>query len=112
MEKFTKVLESKRFIPDPSIIKKYASYIIPLYLNGILKCEDKLLDEYLELYKGGNRFKNANTVTDIEILAIKNIFENPTTLSGFTQLKSDIENKCVKLQNFLRKYLQITSQFK
>ena len=112
MEKFTKVVESKRFIPDPSILKKYAAYIVPLYLNGILKCEEKLLDEYLELYKVTNKYKNLNTVTDLEIMAIKNIFENPTTLVGFTQLKTDVENKCVKLQNFLRKYLQDTSQFK
>jgi hypothetical protein len=112
MEKFTKVVESKRFIPDPSILKKYAAYIVPLYLNGILKCEEKLLDEYLELYKVTNKYKNLNTVTDLEIMAIKNIFENPTTLVGFNQLKTDVENKCVKLQNFLRKYLQDTSQFK
>lgn len=112
MEKFTKVVESKRFIPDPSILKKYAAYIVPLYLNGILKCEEKLLDEYLELYKVTNKYKNLNTVTDLEIMAIKNIFENPTTLVGFNQLKADVENKCVKLQNFIRKYLQDTSQFK
>lgn len=112
MEKFTKVVESKRFIPDPSILKKYASYIIPLYLNGILKCEEKLLDEYLDLYKVTNKYKNLNTVTDLEIMAIKNIFDNPTTITGFNQLKSDVENRCSKLQNFLRKYLQDPSQFK
>ena len=112
MEKFTKVVESKRFIPDPSILKKYASFIIPLYLNGQLKCDEKLIDEYLELYKSTNKYKNVNTVTDLEIMAIKNIFDNPTTISGFSQMKSDVDNKCVKLQNFLRKNLQDPSQFK
>jgi hypothetical protein len=112
MEKFTKVVESKRFIPDPSILKKYAAYIVPLYLNGLIKCDEKLIDEYLDLYKTANKYKNLNTVTDLEIAAIKNIFENPTTITGFGQVKSDVENKCVKLQNFLKKYLQDTSQFK
>ena len=112
MEKFTKVVESKRFIPDPSILKKYASYIIPLYLNGILKCDEKLIDEYLELYKSSNKYKNVNTVTDLEIMAIKNIFDNPTTITGFNQMKSDVENRCSKLQTFLRKHLQDTTQFK
>ena len=112
MEKFTKVVESKRFIPDPSILKKYASYIIPLYLNGTLKCDEKLLDEYLELYKSSNKYKNVNMVTDLEIMAIKNIFDNPTTISGFNQMKLDVDNKCTKLQNFLRKHLQDNTQFK
>jgi hypothetical protein len=112
MEKFTKVVESKRFIPDPSILKKYASFIVPLYINGTLKCDEKLIDEYLELYKSPNKYKNVNTVTDLEIMAIKNIFDNPTTITGFSQMKSDVDNKCVKLQNFLRKNLQDPSKFK
>jgi len=112
MEKFTKVVESKRFIPDPSILKKYASFIIPLYLNGQLKCDEKLIDEYLELYKSANKYKNINNVTDLEIIAIKNIFDNPTTISGFNQMKLDVDNKCPKLQNFLKKNLQDPSQFK
>jgi len=113
MEKFTKVVESKRFMPDPSILKKYASYIVPLYLNGTLKCDEKLIDEYLEMYKSANKYKNLNTVTDLEIIAIKNIFDNPTTLNGFNQLKKDImEDKCIKLQNFIRKNLQDSIQFK
>ncbi len=110
MEKFTQVVESKRFIPDPSVLKKYASYIIPLYLNGQLKCEEKLLDEYLELYRSTNKYKNVNMVCDLEIMAIKNIFDNPTTINGFNQMKTDIQNKCPKLQNFLRKFIQ--SEFK
>jgi hypothetical protein len=112
MEKFTKVTESKRFIPDPSILKKYASYIIPLYLNGVLKCEEKLLDEYLDMYKSSNKYRNLNQVCDLEITAIKNIFDNPTTINGFNQLKQDILNKTPKLQNFLRKHLQDIDQFK
>lgn len=112
MEKFTRVIESKRFIPDPSILKKYASYIIPLYLNSSLKCDEKLIDEYLELYKSSNKYKNVNQVTDLEILAIKNIFDNPTTLNGFTQLKNDVESGCVKLQTFLRKHLVDKEKFK
>jgi hypothetical protein len=112
MEKFTKVVEAKRFMPDPSILKRYAAHIVPLYLNGQLNCEPRLIDEYLELYKTTNKYKNVNTVTDLEIMAIKNIFENPTTITGFNQLKTDVDNKCIKLQNFLRKHLQDISQFK
>lgn len=112
MEKFTKVVESKRFIPDPSILKTYASFIIPLYLNGQLKCEEKLLDEYLDIYKSSNKYLNLNTVTDLEIMAIKNIFDNPTTITGFNQLKNDVANKCIKLQNFLRKQISDNIKFK
>jgi hypothetical protein len=112
MEKFTSVVEAKRFMPDPSILKKYASYIVPLYFTGRLNCESRLIDEYLELYKSTNKYKNVNMVTDLEIMAIKNIFDNPTTISGFNQLKTDVDNKCIKLQNFLRKHLQDISQFK
>ena len=45
-------------------------------------------------------------------MAIKNIFDNPTTITGFNQMKTDVDNKCTKLQNFLRKNLQDPSQFK
>ncbi len=112
MEKFSKVTESKRFIPDPSILKKYAAYIIPLYINGVLKCDERLIDEYLDMCKSHNKYRNLNQVSDLEITAIKNIFENPTTITGFNQLKQDILNKTPRLQNFLRKYLQDSEQFK
>jgi len=112
MEKFTKIEESKRFIPDPSILKKYASFIIPLYLTGELKCDEKYIDEWLDLYKSQNKWKNVNMVTDLELIAIKNIFDDPTTINGFNQLKQDVKNKCTKLQNFLKNYLQIKADFK
>ena len=107
MEKFTKIEESKRFIPDPSILKKYASFIIPLYLTGELKCDEKYIDEWLDLYKSQNKWKNVNMVTDLELIAIKNIFDDPTTINGFNQLKQDVKNKCTKLQNFLKNYLDL-----
>jgi len=72
MKKFTnQVNEGKMFIPDPSILKKYAAFIIPLYITGKVKCDEVLLDEYLELYKKGVKVKNANVVSDLEIAAVK-----------------------------------------
>jgi hypothetical protein len=106
MEKFTQVIESKKFMPDPSVLKTYAAYIIPLYLNGQLKCEGKLLDEYLDLYRTQNKYKNASVVCDLEIQAIKNIIENPLSINGFANVKQDMKQKFPKLQSFLRKYLQ------
>ena len=111
MQKFTKIDESKRFIPDPSLLKKYASFIIPLYINGNIKIEDSLLDEYLEMNKKSNRYQNSNVVCDLEIEAVKKILENPTTISGFTQLKREIEDGCPKLQTFLRKFQQNKDTF-
>lgn len=112
MQKFSKIDESKRFIPDPSLLKIYASYIIPLYLNGNLKIDDSLVDEYLEMNKKSNRYTNSNIVCDLEIESIKNILDNPTTINGFTQLKKEIEDGCPKLQTFLKKYLQNKDSFK
>lgn len=108
MQKFT---ESVRFIPDPSIIKKYASYIIPLYLTRELKCDYKLIDEYLEMYKNINFNKNNNMVSDLEILACKNIIEDPMTQQGYQQLKNDVDNKCYKLEMFLRKNIRVKYEF-
>ena len=74
-------------------------------MNGTLKCDEKLLDEYLELYKSSNKYKNVNTVTDLEIMAIKNIFDNPTTISGFNQMKNNLrqvyQNQVKLIQNSL-----------
>lgn len=103
MKKFS-IYESKTFYPDPSIIKKYASFIIPLYLMGELNCDQKFIDEWLEMNKGVEKKKNQNVLCDLEILAVKNLFDNPTTPAGFTQMKNDIDNKCLKLEVFLRKY--------
>lgn len=112
MIKFTELNESKKFFPDPSIVKRYASYIIPLYLQGELKCEEKWIDEWLEMNKTKEKMKNINMVTDLEILAIKNILDSPTTINGYNQLKLEIENKCPKLEKFLRKYYQMKKEFK
>ena len=71
MKKFSTMNEGKIFMPDPSVIKAYASYIIPLYLTGKIKCDEKLLDEYLEMNKKVNKIKSPNVVLDIEIMAIK-----------------------------------------
>jgi len=107
MIKFTEMItEAKHFNPDPSVIKKYASFIIPLYITGELKCEDKSLNEYLEMNKSNNHNKNTNVICDLEILAIKNILENPMTMDGYNQLTNDISNKCVKLEKFLKSYLR------
>jgi hypothetical protein len=111
MQKFSKIDEAKKFIPDPSLLKNYASYIIPLYLNKILKIDESLIDEYLEMNKKTNKAQNTNVVCDLEIESIKNILENPTTINGFTQLKKEIEDGCPKLQAFLKKYLQNKDNF-
>jgi len=106
MKKFSKINEAKLFIADPSIVKRYAAFIMPLYITGRVKCDENLLDEYLELYKKSGHFKNSNVVCDMEILAIKSVLqENPMTQSGFEVLKKEIDNKCPKLEKFLRPYL-------
>lgn len=104
MRKFTQINEGKNFISDPSIIKRYASYIIPLYLQGELKCEDRLIDEWLDMNHSREKEKNRNFVCDLEILAVKNLFDNPMNQSGYIQLKTEIENKCPRLEVFLRKF--------
>ena len=89
----------------PSIIKKYASRIIPLYLTGEIKIKDlKLIDEWLEVNRSADLHKNANIICDLEIMAIKNIHDNPMTANGYSQLIIDIDSGCVKLERFLRPY--------
>lgn len=112
MQKFTKLEESKKFIPDAKLLKSYAAYIIPLYINKLLKIDDSLLNEYLEMNKKTNSYQNTNFVSDLEIEAIKSVLENPTTINGFSQLKKEVEGGCPKLQNFLRKYFQNIENFK
>jgi uncharacterized protein (DUF488 family) len=109
MQKFTKLDDSKKFIPDPDLLKTYASFIIPLYINKLIKFEDSLLDEYLEMNKKSN--KHSNIVCDLEIEAVKTIIDNPTTINGFNQLKKEVESGCPKLQNFLKKHLQNKDTF-
>lgn len=112
MLKFSNINESKKFYPDPSMIKRYASYIIPLYLQGELKCDEKLIDEWLDMQKSKEKNKYENIICDLEILAVKNIFENPITPNGYNQLRLEIDNKCLKLEKFLRKYYQMKKEFK
>ena len=104
--------EAKKFMPDPTLLKSYASFIVPLYITGHIKIEDSLLDEYLEMNKKSNRFQNSKVVCDLEIEAVKNVLDNPTTINGFTQLKKEIEDGCPKLNLFLRRYLQNKDSFK
>ena len=111
IKKFSQINESKKFMVDPAIIKKYASFIIPLYITGELTCPKNLLDEYLEMNKSSQAFKTSNVVCDLEIMAIKNIHSSPITEQGFNQLKTDIRNKCIKLERFLRKYIQRPNDF-
>jgi hypothetical protein len=111
MVKFTEINESKNFLPDPSIIKKYASFIIPLYLQGELPCDVRLIDEWLQMNNSKEKEKNRNMVCDLEIKAIRNIFSNPLTFSGYNELKVEIEKKCPKLEIFLRKFYQKKFEF-
>ena len=113
MKKFsTTINEARIFLPDPSIIKVYASYIIPFYLTGKLKCDDRLLDEYLEMNKKVNREKSPNIVLDIELMAVKAVLENPLTQSGYENLLKEINNKCPKLERFLRQFYIKPENFK
>jgi len=111
IKKFSEINESKRFFPDPSIVKRYASYIIPLYIQGELKCDEKLIDEWLEMNKSKEKAKNANLVSDLEILAVKAVLDTPITQSGYLMLKQEIDAKCPKLEKFLRKYYQVKREF-
>lgn len=107
MLKFSdKVNEAKKFSPDPSIIKKYASFIIPLYITGELKCQPNLLTEYLEMNKPVSYEKNRNIICDLEVEAIKQVLDNPMTKNGYEQLEYELVNKCIKLERFLRTYLR------
>lgn len=104
MKKFSQVNEGKTFLADPSVIKKYANYIVPLYINGTLKCDEKLIDEWFEMNSKSNRGKSANLVLDIEILAVKQVVDNPLTQSGYERLQQEISAKCPKLERFLRQH--------
>ena len=104
--------EGKIFMPDPSVIKAYASYIIPLYLTGKINCDEKLLDEYLEMNKKVNKIKSPNVVLDIEIMAIKAVLESPLSQAGYEGLIKEIQNKCPKLEKFLRIYYSNPINFK
>ncbi len=111
MNKFSQLNETKKFFPDPSIVKRYASYIIPLYIQGELKCDVKIIDEWLEMNKSKEKAKNADMISELEILAIKNIFDSPITQGGYNQLRLEIENKCPRLEKFLRKHYQTKKEF-
>lgn len=108
MKKFTEINEAKYFTADPSIIKKYAARIIPFYITGELSCRDqKLIDEWLEMNKGNQKHQNENTVCDLEIMAVKAVLDySPLTQSGYTILFNEIDNKCPKLERFLRTLIQ------
>ena len=47
-------------------------------------------------------------ICDLEIMAVKQIIDNPLTTTGFTQLKEELEKKCPKLEKFMRKYYRDT----
>lgn len=111
MIKFSKLNEGKTFFPDPSVIKKYASFIIPLYIQGELKCDEKLVDEWLEMNKSKEKSKWVNVISDLEILAVKNIISNPVSQNGYDELKMEIRNKCPKLEKFLRTHYQKSDDF-
>lgn len=112
MLKFSQINEGKNFYPDPSIIKKYASFIIPLYLQGELECDGKFIDEWLEMYKKKEKEKNRNIICDLEIIALKNIYDNPLSPSGYSKILLDIEKKCPKLEAFLKKFYQDKFDFR
>jgi len=112
MKKFSAINEAKYFTPDPSVLKKYAAFVIPLYLSGKIKCDEVLLDEYLELYKKAVKSKNMNVICDLEIQAVKLVLqENPMTAGGYEQFKKEIDNKCPRLEKFLKTYFNDPKTF-
>lgn len=102
MKKFSQVNEGKVFLADPSVIKKYAAFIVPLYVNGILKCEDRLVEEWIDMNRKVNKIKGSNLILDIEVMAIKQVLDNPLTQGGYEKLQQEIAAKCPKLERFLR----------
>jgi hypothetical protein len=104
MKKFSEINEAKFFSADPSIIKKYAARIIPFYITGELVCKDtKLIDEWLEMNKNNQKHQNENIVCDLEIMAVKAVLDySPLTQSGYSVLFNEIDNKCPKLERFIR----------
>ena len=102
MKKFSEVNEGKIFLADPSVIKKYAGFIVPLYVTGILKCDERLVEEWLDMNKKANRVRGNNLILDIELLAIKQVLDNPLTQAGYEKLQQEIVAKCPKLEKFLR----------
>jgi hypothetical protein len=113
MKKFTqKIDEGKTFVVDPTLIKTYASFVIPFYISGKLKCDYRLVDEWLEMHKNQNSAKFANYVYDIEIMAVKAVLENPMTQAGYENLQKEVASKCPKLERFLRQMYQDPGFFK
>ena len=60
------------------------------------------------MHKSKERVKNIGMICDLEIMAVKQIIDNPLTTTGFTQLKEELEKKCPKLEKFMRKYYRDT----
>jgi len=108
MKKFTEINEAKFFTADPSIIKKYAARIIPFYITGELVCRDsKLIDEWLEMNRSNQKHLNENNVCDLEVMAVKAVLDlSPLTQNGYNVLFNEIDNKCPKLERFLRNLIQ------
>ena len=108
MKKFTEINEAKFFTADPSIIKKYAARVIPFYITGELPCkETRLIDEWLEMNKSNQKQQNENNVCDLEIMAIKAVLDqSPLTQNGYNTLVNEIDNRCPRLERFLRNYIQ------
>lgn len=111
MKKFSQVNEGKVFLADPSVIKKYASFIVPLYINGILKCDERLVEEWIDMNRKINKVKSLNLVLDIEVMAVKQVLDNPLTQGGYEKLQQEIAARCPKLEKFLRQHISLPQNF-
>lgn len=112
MKKFSQVNEGKVFLADPSVIKKYAAFIVPLYLNGSIKCDERLVEEWIDTNRKINRVKGTNMVLDIEVMAIKQVLDNPLTQAGYERLLQEIAAGCPKLERFMKAHYAKTDTFK
>lgn len=112
MRKFSQVNEGKVFLADPSVIKKYAGFIVPLYLNGFIKCDERLVEEWVDANRKANRERSANTILDIELMAVRLVVDNPLSQTGFERLQQEIAAKCPKLERLLRQYYGKPENFK
>lgn len=112
MRKFSQVNEGKVFLADPSVIKKYAGFIVPLYVNGFIKCDERLVEEWVEANRKANRAKSSNTIFDIELMAVRLVIDNPLSQTGFEKLQLEIAAKCPKLEKLLRQHYSSPENFK
>ena len=95
-------------IPGSEVLKKKYATIIGVNESEITNVAlYKFIDEWLEMNKNSEKHKNENIVCDLEIMAVKAVLDNsPLTQNGYVVLVNEIDNKCPRLERFLRPLIQ------